>query len=125
MRGLCIPIATVPTRNIWKTRKQRYDGGSPVLSRRERSRVRPAAPTPLVTSVSRLAPMPHRQHHDIFPVIMIEADIGSVSELNQPLPELRRQLFDRAATLRLPGKALSALTNCLHRALGRVATLGN
>src|SRR5258708_29273119 len=79
----------------------------------------------LENSVPRLAPMPHRQHHNLFSVVMIESDVSSVSELNHQLTELWRQLFNRKATLRMLRKRLHAPTNCLHRALGLIATFGN
>src|SRR5258706_9350790 len=69
--------------------------------------------------------MPHRQHHNLFPVVMIESDIGSVSEFNHPLAELRRQLFDRTATLRMLRKRFHALPDCLDHTLGRLPAFGS
>ena len=38
--------------------------------------------------------MPDRQDHDLLSVVMMESNIGSMSEFNYPLAQLRRQLFD-------------------------------
>jgi hypothetical protein len=48
-----------------------------------------------------------------------------VSELNHPLAELRRQLFDRTTALRMLGERLHALPDCADRALGRLPAFGS
>jgi hypothetical protein len=41
----------------------------------------------------------NREYHDLFPVVMIQSDVDSMSEFNQPLPELWCRFFDWAADL--------------------------
>jgi hypothetical protein len=40
-----------------------------------------------------------RKYHDLFSVVMIQGDIGSMSEFNHPLAELWRHFFYRTANL--------------------------
>ena len=61
--------------------------------------------------------MADSQYHDLFPVVMIEGDIGPMPEFNHPLTELRRQLFDRAANLWVLAERFYALPNRLDSTL--------
>ena len=46
-----------------------------------------------IDSIPGFASMAHGQNDDLFPVVMIQSDVGSLPEFNHPLAELRRQLF--------------------------------
>jgi hypothetical protein len=60
------------------------------VNKRQRSRL-----------VSGFAPVADRQNHNLFPVVVVQGHVGSLPEFNNPLPKLRRQLFDRTANLRV------------------------
>lgn len=76
-----------------------------------------------VTSVSRFSTVSDGQDHDLFGVVVIQRDIGSVPELNHPLAEFRWQLFDRTADPGMLGQLLYPLPDRLDRALGRLPAL--
>jgi hypothetical protein len=44
-------------------------------------------------AVAKLAPMPHCQDYDFFPVVAIEGEIGATPQLDHPFAKLRRQAF--------------------------------
>src|ERR1035438_8424387 len=69
--------------------------------------------------------MPHRQHHDLFPVVVIQGYIGPTSEFNYPLAKLRRQFFDWTADLRMLAESLYSLPDCLNGATGCILALGS
>lgn len=74
---------------------------------------------------SRFAAVADRQYHDLFSVIVIESDIGPMSEVDYPLAELWRQLIDRTANRRVLHDRFYALPDRRDGALGRVQTLGS
>ena len=69
--------------------------------------------------------MADRQNHNLFPVVMIQGDVGSVPEFDYPLAKLRRQLFDRAANLRVFAERFHALPDRLDGALRGIPALGS
>src|SRR5690242_3279668 len=60
--------------------------------------------------------MPDREQHDVMPVEVIQDDISSVSEGDDPFTEAGWHLFDRAAKLRLSLQDADAAPNCLNSA---------
>lgn len=68
--------------------------------------------------------MPDGQYHDLLSVVVIQSDVGPMSEVNHPLAELRRQLFNGKANLWVPAHRFYALPDRLDSALGRISTLG-
>ena len=68
--------------------------------------------------------MPDRQYYDLIPIVMIQGNVGSMSELNHPLAEFWRHFFEWAANLRVPGQRLYALPDGLNGALGGTLALG-
>ena len=69
--------------------------------------------------------MPDRQDHDLFPVVMIESDIGPAPEFDHPLAELQRHFFDGAANFRMLAQRFHALADRLDGTPGRIPALGS
>lgn len=65
------------------------------------------------------------EYHDLFPVVMIKSDVGSVSEFHYPLAELRRHFFDRPANLRMLAESFYTLPDRFDSALGGIPALGS
>jgi hypothetical protein len=76
-------------------------------------------------SVSGFASVADCQYHDLFSVVVIQGDIGPESEVNHPLAELRRQLIDRRANLRVLRERFHAKPDCLDGTLGSIPAFGN
>ncbi len=67
--------------------------------------------------------MPQGEYHDLFPVEMIEGDIGSTSEFNHPLAELRRQFFYGTANFGMLPERFYTLPDRLNCAFGCILAL--
>lgn len=78
----------------------------------------------LILSVSRFAPMADSQYHNLFSIVMIEGYISSMTELNYPLTELRRQLFSRATNLWMFTESFYALPDRFDSALRCIPAFG-
>ena len=69
--------------------------------------------------------MANRQNHNLFPVVVIQCDVGSMPEFNHPLAKLWRQLFDKTANLRVLAERPHALPDRLDGALCGIPALGS
>ena len=76
-------------------------------------------------SISGFARVADRQNHNLFPLVVIQGDIGPLPEFNHPLAKLRRQLFDRTATLRMLAERLHTLPDRPDGALCGILALGS
>jgi hypothetical protein len=72
-------------------------------------------------SVSDFASVADRQDYDFLPIVMIQGNISSMPEFDDPLAKLWRYFVYQAANFRMLGERLDPLPNRLNRALGRVA----
>jgi len=61
--------------------------------------------------------MADRKNHHLFPVEVIQRDVRPPPEFDHPFAKLRRQLFDRAANLRMLAECFHALAESPDRAL--------
>jgi hypothetical protein len=68
-------------------------------------------------SISGFASMADRQNHNLFPVVVIQGDVGPLPEFNYPLAKLWRQLFDRTANLQVLAERFHTLPDRLDGAL--------
>ena len=75
-------------------------------------------------SVPRFAPVTHREDYDFFAIVAIESHVSAAAELDDPLAELYRKLFDRAADLGVLGENLDTLTDGFDGSFGGVAVFG-
>jgi hypothetical protein len=75
--------------------------------------------------ISGFASVTDRQNHNLFPVVVIQGDAGPLPEFNHPLAELRRQLFDRPANLRVLAERFHTLPDRLDSALCGIPALGS
>ena len=69
--------------------------------------------------------MADRQNHNLFPVVVIQGDVGTLPEFNHPLAKLWRQLFDKTAYLRVLAERFHALPDRLDGALCGIPALGS
>ena len=69
--------------------------------------------------------MADRQDDHLFPVVMIQSDIGSLPEFNHLLAKLGWQLFDRTANLRVLAERSHTAPDHLDGSLGGSWTLGS
>jgi hypothetical protein len=76
-------------------------------------------------SVSSFAPVPDRKYYDFISVVVIQRDIGPVSKVNHPLPELQGHFFDRTANLRVFPQRFYALPDGFNGTLGGVPAFGS
>jgi hypothetical protein len=78
-----------------------------------------------IFSVSSFASMADSQYHNLFSIVMIEGYISSLTELNYPLTELRRQLFSRATNLWMLTESFYALPNRFDSTLRCIPAFGS
>jgi hypothetical protein len=69
--------------------------------------------------------MANGQNDDMFSVVEIEGNVGTLPGLNYPFTVFLRQLFDWTANLRVFSQRLYTLPDCLYGAPGRVLALGS
>jgi hypothetical protein len=69
--------------------------------------------------------MADRQNHNLFPVVVIQGDVGPLPEFNHPLAELWWQLFDRPANLRMLAERFHTLPDGIDGALCSIPALGS
>jgi len=75
--------------------------------------------------VASLAAMAHGENYYFFAVEVIQRNVSSVSEFDDPLAKLWRQLVEWTAHLRMLAQRLHSLADGFDGALGCVATLGS
>jgi hypothetical protein len=78
-----------------------------------------------INSISGFASVADRQDHNLFSVIVIEGDVGSLPKFNHPLTKLWFQLFDRTTNFRVLTEGFYTLPDRLDGALRCFRALGN
>src|ERR1035441_2472816 len=75
-------------------------------------------------SIAGFASVADGQNDDLFAVVAIEGDIGTLAKFNHPLAELGQQVFDWAADLGMLAEDFDALADCFDGAAGGFRALG-
>lgn len=78
-----------------------------------------------LSSISGFASVADRQNHDLFPVVVIQGDVGPVPEFNHPLAKLQRQIVHETANLRVLAESFHTLPDRLDGALRSLRALGS
>jgi hypothetical protein len=76
-------------------------------------------------SISGFASVADSQDYDLFPVVVIQGDVGPRAEFDHPLAKLRRQIVYKTANLRVLAECFHTLPDCLDGAPGGVPALGS
>lgn len=74
-------------------------------------------------SIPNFATVANGQNYDLLPVEVIESNIRSLSEFNDPFAEFRRHLFDWATDLWMGAESFDSLPNCLDGTHSSVAAV--
>ncbi len=69
--------------------------------------------------------MPNCQNDCLFTIEMVENDVGSVAEFDEPLTELRRHFIKGTSNCRMFSQSLHALADCRYGSLRCFTALGS